>query len=87
MYDKKLILPFVDEDGNVFNSLDKKHPAAPKSGPEAIELLNILKLNANRQGRRAARIDHPEDDDYSGYGTDINTYELEEEGLGYTNRP
>ena len=78
---------FVDEDGNVFNSLDKKDPAAPKSGPEAIELLNILKLNANRQGRRAARIDHSEDDDYSGYGTDINTYELEEEGLGYTNRP
>ena len=78
---------FVDEDGNVFNSLDKKDPAAPKSGPEAIELLNILKLNANRQGRRAARIDHTEDDDYSGYGTDINTYELEEEGLGYTNRP
>ena len=78
---------FVDEDGNVFNSLDKKDPPAPKSGPEAIELLNILKLNANRQGRRAARIDHSEDDDYSGYGTDINTYELEEEGLGYTNRP
>ena len=78
---------FVDEDGNVFNSLDKKDPPAPKSGPEAIELLNILKLNANRQGRRAARIDHTEDDDYSGYGTDINTYELEEEGLGYTNRP
>ena len=78
---------FVDEDGNVFNSLDKKDPAAPKSGPEAIELLNILKLNANRQGRRAARIDHTEDDDYSGYGTDINTYELEEEGLSYTDRP
>ena len=78
---------FVDEDGNVFNSLDKKDPPALKSGPEAIELLNILKLNANRQGRRAARIDHSEDDDYSGYGTDINTYELEEEGLGYTNRP
>ena len=78
---------FVDEDGNVFNSLDKKDPAAPKSGPEAIELLNILKLNANCQGRRAARIEHSEDDDYSGYGTDINTYELEEEGLGYTNRP
>ena len=78
---------FVNEAGNVFNSLDKKDPAAPKSGPEAIELLNILKLNANRQGRRAARIDHSEDDDYSGYGTDINTYELEEEGLGYTNRP
>ena len=78
---------FVDEDGNVFNSLDKKDPAAPKSGPEAIELLNILKLNANRQGRRAARIDHTEDDDYCGYGTDINTYELEEEGLSYTDRP
>ena len=78
---------FVDEDGNVFNSLDKKDPAAPKSGPEAIELLNILKLNANRQGRRAARIDHTEDNDYSGYGTDINTYELEEEGLSYTDRP
>lgn len=78
---------FVDEDGNVFNSLDKKDHPAPKSGPEAIELLNILKLNANRQGRRAARIDHTEDDDYSGYGTDINTYELEEEGLSYTDRP
>ena len=78
---------FVDEDGNVFNSLDKKDPAAPKSGPEAIELLNILKLNANRQGRRAARIDHTEDNDYSGYGTDINPYELEEEGLSYTDRP
>ena len=78
---------FVDEDGNVFNSLDKKDPPAQKSGPEAIELLNILKLNANRQGRRAARIDHTEDNDYSGYGTDINTYELEEEGLSYTDRP
>ena len=78
---------FVDEDGNVFNSLDKKDPPAPKSGPEAIELLNILKLNANRQGRRAARIDHPEDDDYSGYGTDINTYELEDEGLSYSTKP
>ena len=78
---------FVDEDGNVFNSLDKKDPAAPKSGPEAIELLNILKLNANRQGRRAARIDHTEDDDYCGYGTDINTYELEDEGLSYSTKP
>lgn len=78
---------FVDEEGNVFNSLDKKDPPAPKSGPEAIELLNILKLNANRQGRRAARIDHSEDEDYSGYGTGINTYELEEEGLCYTDRP
>ena len=78
---------FVDEDGNVFNSLDKKDPPAPKSGPEAIELLNILKLNANRQGRRAARIDHSEDDDYSGYGTDINTYELEDEGLSYSTKP
>ena len=78
---------FVDEDGNVFNSLDKKDPPAPKSGPETKELLDILKLNANRQGRRAARIDHTEDDDYCGYGTDINTYELEEEGLSYTDRP
>lgn len=78
---------FIDEDGNVFNSLDKKDPPAPKSGPEAIELLNILKLNADRQGRRAARIDHSEDEDYSGYGTGINTYELEEEGLSYTDRP
>ena len=78
---------FVDEDGNVFNSLDKKDPAAPKSGPEAIELLNILKLNANRQGRRAARIDHTEDNDYCGYGTDINPYGLEDEGLSYSTKP
>ena len=77
---------FVNEDGNVFNSLDKKDPAAPKSGPEAIELLNILKLNANRQGRRAARIDHSEDDDYSGYGEELSSH-FEDEGLRYSTKP
>ena len=77
---------FVDEDGNVFNSLDKKDPAAPKSGPEAIELLNILKLNANRQGRRAARIDHTEDDDFTGYGEELSSH-LEDEGLSYSTKP
>ena len=80
---------FVDEDGNGFNSLDKKDPPAPMSGPEAIELLNILKLNANRQGRRAARIDHSEDymdDDFTGYGEELSSH-LEDEGLSYSSKP
>ena len=80
---------FVDEDGNVFNSLDKKDPPAPKSGPEAIELLNILKVNANRQGRRAARIDHSDDymdDDFTGYGEELSSH-LEDEGLSYSSKP
>ena len=75
---------FVNEDGNVFNSLDKKDPAAPKSGPEAIELLNILKLNASRQGRRTRRED--DDDDFTGYGEELSSH-LEDEGLSYSTKP
>lgn len=80
---------FIDENGNEFNSLDKKDPPAPKSGPEAIELLSILKLNADRQGRRAAHIDHSDDymdDDYSGYGEELSSH-LEDEGLSYSSKP
>ena len=50
------------------------------------ELLDIFKLNANRQGRRAARIDHTEDDDFTGYGEELSSH-LEDEGLSYSTKP
>ena len=53
------------------------------------ELLDIFKLNANRQGRRAAHIDHSDDymnEDFTGYGEELSSH-LEDEGLSYTDRP
>lgn len=65
---------FVDEDDNYLTNLDNGDAPAPKSGKESEELLDILKINASRQGRRAAR-----QEDF--YDDALNPYELEEEGL------
>lgn len=80
---------FVDEEGNFLTNLDKGNSEAPKCGKEAQELLNVLKLNSNRQGRRAKRVEAEEDDDeydYSGYGEEIPSH-LEDEQLSYSSKP
>ena len=75
---------FVDEEGYYLTNLDNGDGPAPKSGKEAEELLNILKINANRQGRRARRED--DDDDFTGYGEELSSH-LEDEGLSYSTKP
>ena len=75
---------FVDEEGYYLTNLDNGDGPAPKSGKEAEELLNILKINANRQGRRARRED--DDDDFTDYGEELSSH-LEDEGLSYSTKP
>lgn len=62
---------FVDQEGNYLTNLDNGDAPAPKSGKDSEDLLKVLKINASRQGRRAARIDHSADDflddDYTSY--------------------
>ena len=73
---------FVDKEGNFLTNLDNGDPAAEKSGPEMQEYINILRLNANRAGRRAKI----QDDDELGYGDALNENNIESEGLSIHNR-
>ena len=73
---------FVDEDGNYLTNLDNGDAPAPKSGEESVELLKTLKINAGRQGRRSCREDYDDEEDSS-----LNPYELNAEGIHYTDRP
>lgn len=73
---------FVDKEGNFLTNLDNGDPAAEKSGPEMQEYINILRLNANRAGRRAKI----QDDDELGYGDALNENDIESEGLSIHKR-
>ena len=79
----------LETNGQFITRLDKGEAPAEKSGPEIIEYIKILKVNADRQGRRAARIDHSDDymdDDFTGYEEELSSH-LEDEGLSYSTKP
>lgn len=79
----------LETNGQFITRLDKGEAPAEKSGPEIIEYIKILKVNADRQGRRAAHIDHSDDymdDDFTGYGEELSSH-LEDEGLSYSTKP
>lgn len=76
---------FVDKDGNYLTDLDNGDKPNDKAGIEVLEFEKILKLNANRQGRRSKASDYL-DDDFAGYGDELPSH-LEDEGLSYSSKP
>lgn len=76
---------FVDEGGKFLTNLDNGDAPAEKAAPEIMSYIKILKIDANRMGRRSARNDY-QDEDFTGYGEELNPFELEEEGLTVHNK-
>ena len=74
---------FVDKDGYFLTDLDNGDKPNDKAGIEVLEFEKILKINANRQGRRSKR---SEDEDFVGYGDELSSH-LEDEGLSYSSKP
>lgn len=75
----------LEKNNRYITRLDKGEAPAEKSGSEIMEYIKILKFNADRQGRRAARVE-PDEDDYTDYDTHLSPY-LEDEGLHYSSKP
>lgn len=75
---------FVDKEDNFLTDLDNGDKPNEKCAAEVMSYLEILKANANRQGRRARRED--DDDDFTGYGEELSSH-LEDEGLSYSTKP
>ncbi|MCQ2345080.1 MAG: hypothetical protein MJ002_09285 [Paludibacteraceae bacterium] len=68
---------FVDEYGNFLTNLDKGDSANEKAGPEMMGFVKILKLNANRAGRRQSL----DDDNELGYDDSLNEKDIKSDGL------
>lgn len=68
---------FVDREGEFLTNLDKGDKPNDKAGVEIMEFIQILKIQAGRQGRRAAQEEDLYDDA-------INPYTLSDEGLHLT---
>ena len=55
---------FVDKEGNLLTHLDKGDPVCEKCGKEVMEYVRILKINAARAGRRPAREEYEEEEEF-----------------------
>lgn len=84
---KILMGHFVDRDGNFLTNLDKGDKPNEKAALEVQSFVDILKRTVgNHAGRRVARIEHDDEDYGLGYGSGIDEYDIESEGLSIHNR-